>query len=81
MPAADKALEYIEECIRDHPDELECFCVKRRILKHAGDLEGAIEAANTASVLDASDRYSVNRIGWTGCSKIVTSFIPEDSVH
>lgn len=53
---AEKALEMIDRCIEEEPSEVECHYVKRRICKHAGDLEGSISASYAAQDLDLSDR-------------------------
>mmetsp|Transcript_31747 Transcript_31747/g.90154 ORF Transcript_31747/g.90154 Transcript_31747/m.90154 type:complete len:895 (+) Transcript_31747:199-2883(+) len=52
-----KALTYAEKVITAAPDLIEGYSVKAKILKHAGDLEGASAAAEKARKMDLADRY------------------------
>src|SRR5690606_15547617 len=54
---ADKALAYINRAIEHTPTLVELYMTKGRILKHAGDLTGAMEAMNEARELDLQDRF------------------------
>ena len=58
LRSADRALELLEECFQLDfgADEIELYCVKGKILKHAGDLEGAAAATVKAQSLDLADR-------------------------
>lgn len=60
----DSALATISEAIEHTPTTIECYLVKARILKHCGDLKGAVDVADEARNLDLADRY-LN----TKCSK------------
>lgn len=53
------ALAMIDEAIGHTPTILELYMVKAKILKHAGDLEGAATQLNYARELDTADRYVV----------------------
>uniref|UniRef100_A0A061RQR2 N-alpha-acetyltransferase auxiliary subunit-like n=1 Tax=Tetraselmis sp. GSL018 TaxID=582737 RepID=A0A061RQR2_9CHLO len=53
----ERALEYVEKVIAAAPGLIEGFSVKAKILKHAGDLEGAAKAAEKARSMDLADRY------------------------
>ncbi len=46
----------VGECVELAPDVPEVYSVKARILKHAGDLEGAAASAVKAQSLDLTDR-------------------------
>lgn len=54
----DTALEYIEKCIEESSDIVEFKLIKARILKHAGDFEGAAKTADAARQMDLSDRFT-----------------------
>lgn len=58
------ALETIEAALAHTPTAIECYLVRARILKHCGDLKGAVEVSDEARNLDLADRY-LN----TKCSK------------
>ena len=60
----DKALEAIDAAISHTPSTVESYLAKARILKHCGDLEGAVKVADQARNMDLADRY-LN----TKCSK------------
>ncbi|KAI8840387.1 NMDA receptor-regulated protein 1-domain-containing protein [Chytriomyces cf. hyalinus JEL632] len=51
-----KALSYIELAIQHTPTLVELFMTKARILKHAGDLQQAMEVMNYGRNLDLQDR-------------------------
>lgn len=51
------ALEMIDKAIEHTPTAIECYLVKAKILKHCGDLKGAVEVANDGRNLDLADRY------------------------
>jgi peptide alpha-N-acetyltransferase len=53
----EQALEYINRAIKHTPTLVELYMTKGRILKHAGDLEGAAVALNEARELDLQDRF------------------------
>lgn len=53
----DLALETIEAAIEHTPTAIECYLVKARILKHCGDLKGAVQVADDGRNLDLADRY------------------------
>ena len=50
------ALEMVERCIQKDASLTELYSLKSRILKHAGDLDGAAAAADKAQSLDLADR-------------------------
>ena len=56
--SAGDALEMLERCIQHTPSLLELYTVQCRILKHAGDPEGAAAAADKARSMDLADRYA-----------------------
>lgn len=56
MPSAGEALSTIQECIDLAADVPEVYSVQSRVLKHAGDPEGAAAAACKAESLDLADR-------------------------
>ncbi|KAJ3064506.1 hypothetical protein HDU98_012091 [Podochytrium sp. JEL0797] len=51
-----KALEYIELAIQHTPTLVELFMTKAKILKHAGDIQQAMQVMNYARNLDLQDR-------------------------
>lgn len=51
------ALETIEAALAHTPTAIECYLVKARILKHCGDLKGAVEVSDEARNMDLADRY------------------------
>ncbi|ORY48339.1 NMDA receptor regulated 1-like protein, isoform CRA_b, partial [Rhizoclosmatium globosum] len=51
-----EALEYIEKAIQHTPTLVELFMTKARILKHAGDIQQAMQVMNYARNLDLQDR-------------------------
>lgn len=53
----DRALEMIEAAIEHTPTAVECYLAKAKILRHCGDLKGAVDVANEGRNLDLSDRY------------------------
>ncbi|KAF9922180.1 N-alpha-acetyltransferase 16, NatA auxiliary subunit [Linnemannia zychae] len=53
----EKALGYINRAIEHTPTLVELYMAKGRILKHAGDYVGAMEALNEARELDLQDRF------------------------
>ncbi|KAF9421043.1 N-alpha-acetyltransferase 15, NatA auxiliary subunit [Podila epigama] len=53
----DEALRLIERAIEHTPTLVELLMTKGRILKHAGDFVGAMEAMNEARELDLQDRF------------------------
>ena len=57
---ADRSLQLLQVCERDHPEVLEVYMAKGIVLKHAGDLEGAAAACYTAQSLDTADRQAKN---------------------
>lgn len=57
MGRREKALEMVDRAIMHTPTAVECYLVKARILKHCGDLKGAVETMNDARNLDLADRY------------------------
>jgi len=46
----------VDECEEEHSEVLEVYTTKSVVLKHAGDLQGAAEAADKAQSLDKADR-------------------------
>lgn len=54
--AAGDALEMLDRCIQHSPTLLELYTVQCKILKHAGDAEGAAAAADKARSMDLADR-------------------------
>ncbi|OZJ02648.1 hypothetical protein BZG36_04404, partial [Bifiguratus adelaidae] len=52
-----KALEFIDEAIAHTPTLVELHMTRGRVLKHAGDLEGALKSMNDARELDLQDRF------------------------
>ncbi|KAF4324399.1 hypothetical protein BBO99_00001638 [Phytophthora kernoviae] len=57
----DKAMEYIEKCIKQEPTCLDFFQRKARILKHKGDLNEAADVMVEGRKLDLADRYINNK--------------------
>ena len=53
---AGDALQMVDRCIHHSPTLLELYTVQCRILKHAGDPEGAAAAADKARSMDLADR-------------------------
>ncbi|KAI1315077.1 N-alpha-acetyltransferase 16, NatA auxiliary subunit [Mortierella claussenii] len=53
----DRALAYINRAIEHTPTLVELHMTKGRILKHAGDLLGAVDSVNEARELDLQDRF------------------------
>jgi len=53
----EKALGYIREALELSPDKVELRLGLARILKHAGDLQTAMEEMDTARQKDPSDRF------------------------
>ncbi|KAL3138957.1 hypothetical protein ABBQ32_005768 [Trebouxia sp. C0010 RCD-2024] len=51
------ALGMLDRCIQHSPSLLELYTVQCRILKHAGDPEGAAAAADKARSMDLADRF------------------------
>ncbi|KAF8926049.1 NMDA receptor-regulated protein 1-domain-containing protein [Dissophora ornata] len=54
---SDQALAYINRAIEHTPTLVELYMTKGRILKHAGDFVGAMNAVNEARELDLQDRF------------------------
>ena len=52
-----KAIECIDEAIASNDSCVELYLNKATILEHAGDLQGAANAAETSRKLDLADRY------------------------
>ncbi|KAL1914904.1 uncharacterized protein VTP21DRAFT_7820 [Calcarisporiella thermophila] len=52
-----RALELIDEAIAHTPTLVELHMTKGRILKHGGDLSGAVRVMNDARELDLQDRF------------------------
>ncbi|KAF5833413.1 NMDA receptor-regulated protein 1-domain-containing protein [Dunaliella salina] len=52
-----KGLELLDKAIQQAPSLIELFTTRARLLKHAGDYEGAAHLAETARRMDLSDRY------------------------
>lgn len=52
-----KALALIDEAFEHTPTLIEFYVLKGRILKHLGDMDGAISALDEAQSLDTADRY------------------------
>ena len=46
----------LDRCIQRDPDLLELYTLQCKILKHAGDFEGAAAAADKARSMDLADR-------------------------
>ncbi|KAG7401368.1 N-alpha-acetyltransferase 15, NatA auxiliary subunit [Phytophthora boehmeriae] len=57
----DKAMEYIEKCIKQDPTCLDFFQRKARFLKHKGDLNHAADVMVEGRKLDLADRYINNK--------------------
>lgn len=57
MGQREKAAEVVDRAIDHTPTAVECYLVKARILKHCGDLKGAVDVMNDARNLDLADRY------------------------
>ncbi|KAG2432388.1 hypothetical protein HYH02_012960 [Chlamydomonas schloesseri] len=53
----EEALAAIDEALGHTPTVIELYTAKSKILKHAGDLEGAAHMAETARRMDLQDRY------------------------
>ena len=54
-----KALELLQQCTEHTPTLIELYTVKAKILKHAGDVEGAAAATDKARSMDLADRWAV----------------------
>lgn len=54
--APGRALELLGECMQHTPTLVELYTFKAKVLKHAGDLEGAAAAADRARSMDLNDR-------------------------
>ena len=54
--AVGDALEMVDRCIQHTPTLLELYTVQCKIMKHAGDPEGAAAAADKARSMDLADR-------------------------
>ena len=54
--AAGDALSMLDRCIQHTPTLLELYSAQCKILKHAGDPEGAAAAADKARSMDLADR-------------------------
>ena len=52
----EKALELIDTVIKTNPKVIELLLLKGKILKHKGDLEGAMKIVQQAQKLDPSDK-------------------------
>ena len=52
-----RALSLVEEAFEHTPTLIEFYVLKGRILKHLGDIDGAISALDEAQSLDTADRY------------------------
>lgn len=50
----------LAQCVAHTPTLEEAYGVKARILKHAGDPEGAAAAADRARHMDLADRCGLN---------------------
>ena len=50
-------MELVEQCIAQEQGQIEVYSTKSRVLKHAGDLEGAAAATYKAQSLDGADRW------------------------
>lgn len=50
------AVEMVDRCIQHTPTLLELYTVQCKILKHAGDPQGAAAAADKARSMDLADR-------------------------
>ena len=53
----EQALQLVDECIQQLPTLIELRSARSRILKHAGDVAGAAEEAESARKMDLADRY------------------------
>ncbi|GFR42330.1 hypothetical protein Agub_g3237, partial [Astrephomene gubernaculifera] len=53
----EEALAHIEEALAHTPTVIELHVAKAKILKHAGDLEGAAHVAETSRRMDLQDRF------------------------
>ncbi|KAF9941414.1 N-alpha-acetyltransferase 15, NatA auxiliary subunit [Modicella reniformis] len=53
----NQALEYINRAIEHTPTLVEFYMTRGRILKHAGDLVGAVESLDDAKEMDLQDRF------------------------
>lgn len=56
-----KALEFIDKCIKHTPTVLDFYMRKARILKHTGDLNKAADVMVEGRLLDLADRYINNK--------------------
>lgn len=52
-----EALACVEEALAHTPTLIELHTAKAKILKHAGDLDGAAQCAEVARRMDLQDRY------------------------
>jgi N-alpha-acetyltransferase 15/16, NatA auxiliary subunit len=55
-----KALDMLQQCMQHTPTLVELYTLKAKILKHAGDVEGAAAAADKARSMDLADRCCCN---------------------
>uniref|UniRef100_A0A2P2HYW5 N-alpha-acetyltransferase 15, NatA auxiliary subunit-like n=1 Tax=Hirondellea gigas TaxID=1518452 RepID=A0A2P2HYW5_9CRUS len=54
---SEKALSLLQRALDHTPTLIELYIIKGAILKHAGDLLGAVDAVTEAQTLDTADRY------------------------
>lgn len=57
MGDTEKALGMLQRCAEHTPTLIELYTLKAKILKHAGDVEGAAAAADKARSMDLADRF------------------------
>jgi len=53
----EKALEILDEAIQHTPTLIELHVSKARVLKHVGNIQGAVESMDEAQSLDTADRF------------------------
>jgi N-alpha-acetyltransferase 15/16, NatA auxiliary subunit len=62
----------LQQCAQHTPTLIELYTLKAKILKHAGDVEGAAAAADKARSMDLADRYGPTELGGLSCCGYVT---------
>lgn len=57
--SAGRALELLGQCVEHTPTLVELYTFQAKVLKHAGDLQGAVAASDKARSMDLNDRWGL----------------------
>ena len=57
---AGRAIELVDDAVYLAPELIELYSARAKVLKHAGDLQGAADAAVKAQSLDLADRHAAS---------------------